>query len=150
MLLFGFKVDASTSEQVRAELMSGSLGFDTLLMIQRKPLNPTHVYTYHVEGLSQGGGLFTLSLKDGKLTRLVDASDGVILDCQVSYNGKQILFSWKRTMQEPFKIWRINRDGSDLTCIVDHSSNNMNACWLPDGGIAFLSDRKPAFAYCLD
>jgi hypothetical protein len=32
--------------------------------------------------------------------------------------------------------------------VIDHESNNMNACWLPDGGIAFLSDRKPAFAYC--
>lgn len=124
------------------------LGFDTLLMTRRKPLNPTHVYTYHVEGLANGGGLYKLGLDDGKLTRLVDASAGVILDCQVSYDGKQALFSWKRTMEEPFKIWRINADGSGLTCLIDHDSNNMNACWLPDGGIAFLSDRKPAFAYC--
>ena len=126
----------------------GTLGFDTLLMVQRQPLNPSHVYTYHVEGLAKGGGLYTRTLKDGKLTRLVDASEGVILDCQVSYDGKQVLFSWKRTMQEPFKIWRINVDGSGLTCVMDHISNNVNACWLPDGGIAFLSDRKPAFAYC--
>ena len=124
------------------------LGFDKLLMVQRRPLNPTHVYTYHVEGLEMGGGLYTMALGDGKLTRLVDASNGVILDCQVSYDGKQAFFSWKRTMQEPFKIWRINADGSGLACVIDHESNNMNACWLPDGGIAFLSDRKPAFAYC--
>jgi hypothetical protein len=127
---------------------SGALGFDTLVMIQRKPLNPTHVYTYHVEGLEQGGGLYALGLKDGKLTRLVDASEGLILDCQVSYDGKQVLFSWKRTMQEPFQIWRIDANGSNLTRVIHHESNNMNACWLPDGGIAFLSDRKPAFAYC--
>jgi mono/diheme cytochrome c family protein len=136
------------SRQALADAKSGALGFDTLVMVQRKPLNPTHVYTYHVEGLERGGGLYTLALKEGKLTRLVDASDGVILDCQGSYDGKQVLFSWKRTMQEPFTIWRINADGSGLTCVIDHDSNNMNACWLPDGGIAFLSDRKPAFAYC--
>jgi len=127
---------------------AGTLGFDSLLLIRRRPLNPSHVYTYHVEGLAPGGGLFTLSLKDGKLTRLVDASEGVILDCQVSFDGRQILFSWKRSMQEPFKIWRVNVDGSGLACVIDHDSNNMNACWLPDGGIAFMSDRKPAFAYC--
>ena len=125
-----------------------SLGFDSLLMIQRQPLNPTHVYTYHVEGLAKGGGLYIRALKDGKLTRLVDAAEGVILDAQVSYDGGQILFSWKRTMQEPFNIWRVNADGANLTRVIHHDSNNMNACWLPDGGIAFLSDRKPAFAYC--
>lgn len=124
------------------------LGFASLVMIQRRPLNPTHVYTYHVEGLEKGGGLFVKSLADGALKRLVDASEGVILDCQVSYDGSRILFSWKRAMDEPFGIWSIRADGSGLERIIDHPSNNMNACWLPDGGIAFLSDRKPAFAYC--
>ena len=123
-------------------------GFGAMVMIQRRPLNPSHVYTYHVEGLEQGGGLYLKNLSDGKLTRLIDASDGVILDCQVSYDGARILFSWKRAMDEPFGIWSIGADGTGLTRVIDHASNNMNACWLPDGGIAFLSDRKPAFAYC--
>jgi Tol biopolymer transport system component len=101
-----------------------------------------------VEGLGQGGGLYRLNVTDGVLTSLVDAAEGVILDCQVSYDGKQILFSWKRTMQTPFEIWRINVDGTGLEKVVAERSNNMNACWLPDGGIAFMSDRKPAFAYC--
>lgn len=126
----------------------GKLGFEHLVVIQRRPLNPSHVYTYHVEGLEKGGGLYLRSLQDGRLTRLIDASEGVILDCQVSYDGTAILFSWKRAMNEPFGIWSIKPDGSGLTPVVVHSSNNMNACWLPDGGIAFLSDRKPAFAYC--
>jgi hypothetical protein len=124
------------------------LGFETLVMIQRQPLNPSHVYTYHVEGLEKGGGLFVKSLGEDGLKRLIDSSDGVILDCQVSHDGARILFSWKRTMAAPFGIWCVNTDGSGLTRVIDHESNNMNACWLPDGGIAFLSDRKPAFAYC--
>ena len=139
---------SEASRQALTSMQAGALGFDKLVMVQRRPLNPTHVYTYHVEGLEQGGGLYTQTVANGKLTQLVDASNGLILDCQVSYDGKQVLFSWKRTMQEPFKIWRVNADGSGLTCVIDHASNNMNACWLPDGGIAFLSDRKPAFAYC--
>jgi hypothetical protein len=125
-----------------------SMDFEKLVMIQRQPLDPTHVYTYHVEGLKKGGGLYVKRLSDGRLTRRVDASDGVILDCQVSYDGTRILFSWKRTMDEPFGIWSIGVDDGELTHVIDHPSNNMNACWLPDGGIAFLSDRKPAFAYC--
>ena len=124
------------------------LGFDTLVMIQRQPLDPSHVYTYHVEGLEKGGGLYTMTLPDGKPRRLIDSTEGVILDCQVSYDATRILFSWKRSMNEPFGIWSVKPDGSGLTRVIDHESNNMNACWLPDGGIAFLSDRKPAFAYC--
>ncbi len=142
---------ASNSEETRRALAAakaGALGFDRLVLVQRRPLNPSHVYTYHVEGLAPGGGLFALALKDGTLRRLVDASEGVILDAQVSYDGRQILFSWKRSMAEPFQIWHVNADGSDLTRVVGHASNNMNACWLPDGGVAFTSDRKPAFAYC--
>ena len=54
-------------------------GIEELVLIQRKPLNPTHVYTYHVEGLAKGGGLFTRNVKDGKLTRLIETL-GEVLD----------------------------------------------------------------------
>jgi hypothetical protein len=142
---------ASSSEETKQALAAakaGALGFDRLVLLQRRPLNPSHVYTYHVEGLAPGGGLFTLALKDGARTRLVDASEGVLLDAQVSYDGATILFSWKRKMDEPFGIWSIQADGGGLRPLVVDQANNMNACWLPDGGIAFVSDRKPAFAYC--
>ncbi|MCP4247700.1 MAG: hypothetical protein GY778_11680, partial [bacterium] len=31
---------------------------------------------------------------------------------------------------------------------TDGTYNNLDPAWLPDGGIAFISDRKPAYAYC--
>ena len=119
-----------------------------MVVVQRRDLRPSHVYTYHVEGLSKGGGLYVADFAKGEVRRLVDATEGIVLDAQVSYDGKQILFSWKRTMSEPFAVWRINADGTRLEKVVSGPCNNQNACWLPDGGIAFTSDRKPAFAYC--
>lgn len=136
------------SKDAERQLVAGAIGFKDLVLVQRKELNPSHVYTYHAEGLSDGGGLFRYGLSDRKLTRLVDATGGIVLDAQVSYDGAQILFSWKKTMSAPFQIYRINADGSGLVQISQQACNNMNPCWLPDGGIAFLSDRKPAFAYC--
>lgn len=124
------------------------LGIRELVMIQRQPLKPTHVYTYHVEGLQKGAALEVMPLDGGEPRRLVDSPEGVILDCQVSYDGQRILFSWRRSMSEPFGIWTIDVDGRNLTHLIGGESNNVNACWLPDGGIAFLSDRKPAYAYC--
>lgn len=121
---------------------------DAVALVMRHHLRPSHVYTYHVEGLSKGGGLYIADFVKGELRRLVDATEGIVLDAQVSYDGTQILFSWKPTMSEPFAIWRINADGTGLEKVISGPCNNQNACWLPDGGIAFTSDRKPAFAYC--
>jgi len=39
-------------------------------------------------------------------------------------------------------------DGSGLRRLTEGDSYNFNGCWLPDGGIAFLSTRRPAYAYC--
>ena len=134
---------SSWSAPVRPQAALGPI-----VVVKRASLHPTHVYTYHVEGLSKGGGLFICDPVSATTRRLVDASEGVILDAQVSYDGRQILFSWKRTMREPFAIWRIDADGQNLTRVISGPCNNQNACWLPDGGIVFTSDRKPAFAYC--
>lgn len=142
-------------------------GLKELLVIQRHELNPSHVYTYHAEGYREGGGLYLCTLTpDGpELEKLVDSPNGQILDCVLSYDGREALFSWKRggrpheqqfdrtlapddNPDHMYKIYRINVDGTGLTCLTDGSSNNFNPCWLPDGGIAFLSDRKSAFAYC--
>lgn len=133
-----------------ARLANGNLGFKQIVVIKRHPINPTHVYTYHAEGLQPGGGLYlyTLNKGTGELKLLIDSPKGIVLDCNLSFDGKVVLFSWRKTMLDKFQIYTVNLDGSDLKQISDHESNNMNACWLPDGSIAFLSDRKPAFAYC--
>ena len=138
------------SSALARALSSGQLGFTRMVVVQRRSIEPTHVYTYHVEGQQPGGGLYMVDLAGGKLrsTQLVDATTGLILDANVSYDGRTVLFSWKRTMQDKLQLYTIGVDGSDLKQITDDTSNNLNACWLPDDSIAFLSDRKPAFAYC--
>jgi len=125
---------------------------DELLVVQQRPVMPTHVYTYHVEGLSPGGGLYRYRLPQvgtpGKLTQLVDANQGVILDCELSPDGRTLLFSWKRTMQEPFHVFTLPVDGDQPRQLTTGEHHNFNPCWLPDGGIAFLSTRESQFAYC--
>lgn len=128
----------------------GQLGFSRLVVVERPVIDPSHVYTYHVEGQQPGGGLYVVDLSGDqpRFTRLIDATDGLILDANLSYDGNTVLFSWKRTMEDKLQLYTIDIDGTNLAQITDHDSNNLNACWLPDDSIAFLSDRKPAFAYC--
>ncbi|MBI4601886.1 MAG: hypothetical protein HY721_07980 [Planctomycetes bacterium] len=155
------------AEKLAEELCSGRLGFRDLLVIQRHHLALSHVYTYHVEGYRPGGGLyvFTPGPDGGALRRLVDSAHGEIVDCDLSYDGREVVFSWKRGGQEMaqphllteevdrrdpdhnYQVYRINLDGSGLRRLTHLPSNNLNACWLPDGGIAFISDRKPAYAW---
>jgi hypothetical protein len=150
--------DVPESDALAGQVASGQLGFTSLIVVHRHTVDPTHVYTYHVEGQQPGGGLYRLHLApaDGsggtpvaaQLTRLVDATEGLILDANISYDGNTVLFSWKRTMADKLQLYTIGTDGTGLCQLTDHDSNNLNACWLPDDSIAFLSDRKPAYAYC--
>ncbi len=157
--------EAGESDALAARLREGRLGFDKLLVIQRHEMNPSHVYTYHCEAYRPGGALCIVDLKSGERKKIVDSPNGQILDCELSYDAAEVLFSWKQggrpygaqfdrclpPDREPghqYRVWRCKIDGSGLTPLTGTESNNFNACWLPDGGIAFLSDRKPAFAYC--
>ncbi|MDP7496154.1 MAG: hypothetical protein QGI77_06965 [Roseibacillus sp.] len=136
--------------QSYGKIHSGELGFTRIVVCQRRELSPSHVYTYHQEGLRPGGGLWICDFSGEKVrkTMILGSPDGVILDLNLHYDGRTLLFSWKRTMEDHFQVYSIGIDGGNLKQITNHDSNNFNACWLPDGGIAFLSDRKPAYAYC--
>ncbi|MFC1736511.1 hypothetical protein ACFL1X_10350 [Candidatus Hydrogenedentota bacterium] len=143
------------SVQLREKLVEDKLGFDSVVAVKRHAVDPTHVYTYHVEGFRPGGGLYVTSFHDDngtvgvKSRELVSTPDGQILDCNLSFDGKEVLFSWKKKHDVKYVIYRINVDGTGLTALTSGDYNDFNPCWLPDGGIAFLSDRKPAFAYCM-
>jgi len=131
-------------------LRSGKLGFRKIVAAERHHIRSSHVYTYHQEGLRPGGGLWVCdhSGPEVRLEKILDGSEGVILDANLHYDGRTLLFSWKRTMRDFFQLYTIDLASGALKEITTHESNNFNACWLPDGGIAFLSDRKPAYAYC--
>ncbi|NQU22577.1 MAG: hypothetical protein HQ567_14965, partial [Candidatus Nealsonbacteria bacterium] len=167
---FGLPPSQRTPEarKLAADLHTGKLGFRDVLLIRRHHLRLSHVYVYHVEGYQPGGGLlvYTPGPDGGKFRQLVDSTEGEIIDCDLSYDGKEVVFSWKRggqQMAQPnqmlgevdrsvsdnnYHVYRINIDGTALTQLTDGPHNNLNACWLPDGGVAFISDRKPAYAYC--
>jgi hypothetical protein len=154
---------------LRRDLIEGRFGFRDILLVKRKPLDISHVYVYHVEGYRPGGGLylFTPDENGGKLKCIFDAGEGMITTADLSYDGREIVFALRRgghVASNPvahvedisrysdeasnYHVFRINIDGSGLKQLTHGTHNNLDPCWLPDGGIAFISDRKPAYAYC--
>jgi hypothetical protein len=157
------------ARELRRELLDGRLGFRDMLLVKRKPLDISHVYVYHVEGFRPGGGLyrFTPTEEGGDLKQIFDAGEGMITTADLSYDARQIVFAWRRgghvasnpvahiedisrypDEEHNYHVFKINIDGSGLTQLTHGDYNNLDPCWLPDGGIAFISDRKPAYAYC--
>ncbi len=166
------------SPELAQKLYSGKLGFNQLLLLQRHAYDLTHVYTYHVESFRPGGGIYicTLDRNGSKLEKIFDAGGGEVMDCALSYDGTEILFSYKKkpTAHEikyagktvsraverqhlnhmvtdgeaKYQVFRMTLSDRKPVLLTNHYSNNFNPCWLPDGGIAFLSDRKLSFAYC--
>ncbi len=123
---------------------------DRLLVIKRHEINASHVYTYHYEGFRAGGGLYVISPHNPQEEplELAASPEGQILDCDLSHNGRVALFSWRRREGEGYHLWTVNVDGTNLRQITDGDWHDYNACWLPDGDIAFLTTRSPQFAYC--
>jgi len=140
------------NETELSELQREVLLFDVnrLVAIKRHEINASHVYTYHYEGFKPGGGLYVFDVHNlsKEPLELVRSDTGQILDCDLSYDGRLVLFSWRRKENEGYHLWTIRTDGTGLKQITDGIWHDYNACWLPDGGIAFLSSRSPQFAYC--
>jgi len=152
---------------LRQALLDGTLGFTDILTVKRRPLNISHVYVYHVEGFRPGGGLYIYSSKEDSARCIFDAGEGMITTADLSYDGKEVAFAMRRgghvgsrpvthiedisrykDEKSNYQIFRINIDGTGLEQLTHGPHNNLDPAWLPDGGIAFISDRKPAYAYC--
>ncbi len=156
------------SLSLRTDILTGKMGFQDILLVKRHAMNISHVYTYHAEGYQTGGGLYVYTPDEngGQMRCIVDSSQGMICSADLSYDGKEVVFAWKRgglKLCRPFnmledidrsipdnnyQIYRVNIDGTGLKRLTDGASNNLDPSWLPDGGIVFISDRKPAYAYC--
>jgi hypothetical protein len=137
------------------------LDFDQVLLVQRHPVEASHPYTFFYMDYRQGGGLCVYDLKTRKLTSIVDSTDGEILTADLDYDARRVVFAWRRGnfprnaqkgyrpgTHAPVQIYTVNVDGSNLRKVTEGPDFNYDPCWLPDGGIAFVSTRGNQWVYC--
>lgn len=94
------------------------------------------------------GYLCKLNLKDGRVTYLVEDPQGAVRDPQVHYDGKKILFSWRKGGSDTFHLYEINTDGSGLKQITRGPFDDIEPIYLPDGSIIFCSTRAKRWVPC--
>ncbi len=81
---------------------------------------------------------------------------GAFATPDLSYDGKTIVFAWTENREHKwlfsrrtsFHLFRVDVDGSNLVQLTDGPYNDFDPCWLPDGRIAFVSERRGGYIRC--
>jgi hypothetical protein len=109
--------------------------------------------------------------------RFADAKlpDGAYLSPDLSFDGKKVLFAYTEaegyrpeqkaredakdmysysglkcsfTKKNCWHIFSVNADGKNLRSVTDGPWNDFDPCWMPNGKVAFISDRRGGFGRC--
>ncbi len=136
--------------------------FDEIVFVRRYTYNANHYYTEFINSdWMPGGNLCVLSLKDGSVRELAPQLKGGVFErFDLSFDAKRVVFAWKCAAQEGYRIYEVRIDGSGLRQLTfppkdekeiqrnyrvydhyHHGTDDMHPCYLPDGGIAFISTR---------
>ncbi|MDR1493116.1 MAG: hypothetical protein LBT05_10390 [Planctomycetaceae bacterium] len=87
-----------------------------ILFIKRATFQSSHYYTDFIDGSRIFySELCLLSLKNGSVKNITPTlKDGIIGRCNLSYDGKKVIFDYKRKLGEGYRIWEVNIDGTGL------------------------------------
>ncbi|MCU0980602.1 MAG: hypothetical protein MUF25_15740 [Pirellulaceae bacterium] len=146
------------------------LDFDQLLFCKRAQPSYSHlVGQYFGWRQRPGGGLFVLENAGHSLAvrDLVGQQlpPGNFLEPCLAYDGRRIAFSFVACPPQPpdstalpvneqgdesayFQIYEIGVDGSGLCQLTRGCYDDMMPCYLPDGGLAFVSTRRRSYSRC--
>ncbi|MEI7733316.1 MAG: hypothetical protein WCO56_27340 [Verrucomicrobiota bacterium] len=95
-----------------------------------------------------GSRLCKLNLKTRQVTDLLADATGTIRDPQLHYNGKKILFSYRKGGTPYFHLCEINTDGTGMRQITDGPYDDIEPIYLPDGDLMFCSSRCLRWVQC--
>jgi len=166
----------SQIDRLRREAMvdcNPLLAFDKLLFVKRTTYQSSHYYTDFIDGVRgahYSGNLCILSLADGKVTELVpELSGGCFGRFDLSFDAKRVVFDYKAGPGKGFRIYEVGIDGKGLRQLTfdpldekeriekywlrwhkwyKHHTDDMHPCYLPDGGICFISTRCERGVLC--
>jgi len=95
-----------------------------------------------------GGRLCRLNLKTGEVKTLIDDPTGGVRDPQLHYDGRKILFSYRKGGQPYYHLHEIDVDGTGMRRLTDGPYDDFEPAYLPDGGIVFCSSRCDRWVPC--
>ena len=145
--------------------------FDRILFVKRHPSRTSHMCDqFFGKNAQAGGGLYVLSDAFSAEPKLRDVladstvaggrldgqklQGGCFLSPDLSYDGKTILFAYTQCGGKgwdnvsSFHLFKVAVDGKGLVQLTDGEWNDFDPCWLPNGRIAFISERRGGDGRC--
>ena len=161
---------AETQFQFNADAAKHLLdkGIEELLFIRRLTFDANHVYTEYLNSRwMPGGGLCAVNLKTGNVREIVPelTKNGVVNWFDLSFDGQKIVFDFKEGPNNGYRIYEVHIDGTGLRQLTfpqadeaelvekyrrgyHHGTDDMDPCWLPEGGIVFVTTRCQFSVLC--
>ena len=147
--------------------------FEKLVFVKRHTYTANHYYTEHINSAwLPGGNLCVLDVTSGEEQVLVpELQHGVFGRFDLDFDSRHIVFAWKASNDVGYRIYEIEvnpetgeRTGAlrQLTTPPEeeaeltkryrngyhHGTDDMDPCYLPDGGIVFISTRVQYGTLC--
>jgi hypothetical protein len=97
---------------------------------------------------TEGSTLCKLNMRTGDLQVLFHDDKGSFRDPQLHYDGKRMLFSFRKGDSEHFHIYETDTKGSFLRQVTDGPYSDIEPTYLPDGDILFVSTRRNCWVNC--
>lgn len=97
-----------------------------------------------------GAALKTIDFGNGgAVTTLIDLPEGMVRDPEVHFDGRRMLVSMRRNVNDDYHIYEMGCDGSDLRQLTGAPGvADIDPLYLADDHIAFSSTREPKFCMC--
>ncbi len=144
--------------------------FDKLLFVKRYTYSANHYYTEYINSKwLPGGNICLLDMKTKQCTELVpEFKGGVFGRFDLDFDARHIVFAWKQGEHLGYRLYEVKVDPNTGQRIGDvrqltfpqeneqelvqkygfskawnysHGTEDMHPCYLPDGGIVFISTR---------
>ena len=154
-LAFAQHPQLSVKPEVLAKL--GQHGVDRIVFVKRPTNHADHYYIEYLGIWQPNGSICMFDLKTGTVQELVPQLKGGMFErFDVSFDAKRIVFAYRAIRNVGHRIYEINVDGSGLRQLTfpppdeeerikkfgsDRCTDDMQPCYLPDGGIVFISTR---------
>jgi hypothetical protein len=103
---------------------------------------------FNRKAYGEGARLYRLNLRTRELTALIRDDRGGVRDPQVHYDGRRILFAYRKGGTENYHLYEINADGSGLRQLTDGPFDDIEPTYLPTGEIVFVSTRSKRWVNC--
>lgn len=92
-----------------------------------------------LDGLHPGGNVRKLA---------ADLGPGWYWRPEISFDARRVLFCFRPAKERTFHLYEANLDGSNLRQLTSGNYDDQDPIYLPDGRIAFMSNRGNSYARC--